>query len=178
MNQLINKMPMIVRRALQSVVIWVILVWLRTIKVHHNSPIKAKSLYALWHADLPACMIGFANQGITVQISQSSDGEIASKIAQRLGYRVVRGSSSKGGLSVRVLLKHLCGGRSVGVALDGPKGPRNVAKEGAFWLSQFSRVPQTRLEVRYSKALTLQTWDCMRIPLPFSHVFIEQKNYL
>jgi lysophospholipid acyltransferase (LPLAT)-like uncharacterized protein len=92
-----------------------------------------------------------------------------------LGFAVVRGSSSRGGLAgARALLRHLHAGRDVAMALDGPKGPRQVAKGGAELLARRSAALLVPLRLKRARGFTLQsTWDKYFVPWPWSTVEIE-----
>jgi lysophospholipid acyltransferase (LPLAT)-like uncharacterized protein len=127
----------------------------------------------LWHQDLPASLAAFAHRGISVLVSQSQDGSLFAKICQKLDYTVFRGSGSRGEAAVRHLLDALEAGRSVGMALDGPRGPALQEKPGAAWLAQKSGKPMVRVQATYSHALRLKSWDKTWIPLPFSKVTVE-----
>jgi lysophospholipid acyltransferase (LPLAT)-like uncharacterized protein len=128
------------------------------------------SVYCLWHQDLPGCMAAFRDRGIAVLISQSGDGEYAAEVARALGYQVFRGSSSRGQATLRGLIAPLRNGASVGMALDGPRGPAQVAKPGAKWLASQTQSKRIMLDVRLGFSLRLGSWDQTRIPLPFSVV--------
>jgi lysophospholipid acyltransferase (LPLAT)-like uncharacterized protein len=131
----------------------------------------------LWHQDLPACLAAFKYRNIAVLISQSKDGSKFAKLAQSLGYDVFRGSSSRGQSEIKHLLKALKSGNSVGMALDGPKGPALLAKPGAEWLFKKANAAFVRVEVKYSHALRLKSWDKTFIPLPFSKICIIMKFF-
>jgi len=105
-------------------------------------------------------------------ISQSKDGQWAATLAQSLGYQVVRGSTSRGAESLRHLLRALRKGASVGMALDGPRGPAEVEQNGALWLEQNTGVSRVYLQVS-SKGFRVNSWDRMRIPWPFSCVTVD-----
>ncbi|MGW8283322.1 MAG: DUF374 domain-containing protein, partial [Gemmatimonadota bacterium] len=54
-------------------------------------------LYALWHQQLLMLTLLHRQQDIAVMISRSRDGDVTSRIVEKLGFRIVRGSSSRGG---------------------------------------------------------------------------------
>jgi len=62
------------------------------------------------------------------------------------------------------------------MALDGPKGPALIAKPGAEWLANKTKVPLAKVEVKYSRAFRLNSWDKTFIPLPFSKITIFVKQ--
>ncbi|GHV15241.1 hypothetical protein AGMMS49938_12960 [Fibrobacterales bacterium] len=59
------------------------------------------------------------------------------------------------------------------MALDGPRGPAGVAKDGAAWLSSRSATPLMQVEVKYGWHISLNSWDKTKIPLPFSRVTLS-----
>jgi lysophospholipid acyltransferase (LPLAT)-like uncharacterized protein len=105
-------------------------------------------------------------------VSKSQDGSRFARICESLGYDVFRGSSSRGQSEVRHLLNALKCGRAAGMALDGPKGPALAAKPGATWLAQKAGVALVNVNVKYSCAFRLKSWDKTFIPLPFSKITI------
>ncbi|MCL1956959.1 MAG: DUF374 domain-containing protein [Fibromonadales bacterium] len=141
-------------------------------RVKFKGPLpKGSVVIGLWHQDLPACLAAFKRRNIAVLISKSDDGTKFAKLCKSLGYDVFRGSGSRGQSEVRHLLKALGEGRSVGMALDGPKGPALVAKPGAEWLSHKATKPLVEVGVEYSCAIRLKkSWDKTFIPLPFSKI--------
>src|ERR1700743_3710943 len=55
------------------------------------------SVYACWHDCLFCCIHRFRDQNLAIIISGSFDGELITRTVQRLGFFVVRGSSTRGG---------------------------------------------------------------------------------
>jgi lysophospholipid acyltransferase (LPLAT)-like uncharacterized protein len=118
-------------------------------------------------------MQAFAHQGISVLLSASRDGEIAAKTASALGYKVLRGSSSRQGASgLRRLLRSiqaqpLSSPCLIGMALDGPRGPRRVAKPGTLWLADTLQIPIYPLGAAMRRGWHLRkSWDQARLPWP------------
>jgi hypothetical protein len=121
------------------------------------------------------CLRAFAGRGMRVLISQSRDGEVGAAAAQALGYRVLRGSDSRGGIAA---LKRLAReleeeGGWLALVADGPRGPRAVCKPGAVWLSQKTGLPVVCAAAKARLGLTLSGWARVRVPLPFSRVEVR-----
>jgi len=130
-------------------------------------------LWAFWHGGLLTLAYAFRNQGIVVLVSRHSDGEYISQVVCRLGYGVVRGSSSAGGL--RALLEMVRVGRaghSLAVTPDGPRGPRAQLQSGILHIAQRSRLPILPLAVEAVRRTELGSWDRFLIPHPWSRVVI------
>jgi lysophospholipid acyltransferase (LPLAT)-like uncharacterized protein len=68
-----------------------------------------------------------------VMVSLSADGAIQSRALSILGFEVVRGSTSRGGVrGLAALVRRLKrGGYDAAFAVDGPRGPYGVPKPGA-----------------------------------------------
>ncbi len=151
-----------------------IALWLKTLRIRVKLPPNyAPGVLTLWHEDLPAATAGLRNRHIHTLISASRDGGLLAAVASRLGYSVVRGSSSRAALSVRKLLTPLSRGEPVAMALDGPKGPALQEKPGAAWLAQKSNTPLWHILPTYTSYFRLHSWDKMKIPLPFSKIVIQ-----
>ena len=132
------------------------------------------TVYAFWHRSLLACAPRFRNNDIAILISRSFDGELIARTVERLGFRPVRGSSSRGGVSaLRTLADAYREGLHCAITVDGPRGPAMVAQPGAAqlarlvgapWIGAFYALP--------TRAWTLRTWDRFLIPKPFSTVLL------
>ncbi len=151
--------------------------WLRSLRLHwvDGDSLPPAGVIVLWHEHLPICMRAFAGRGIHVLISKSADGEWAARACAAMGYRVHRGSSSRGPLEgMRALARSLEQGPAlIGMALDGPRGPRRLPKPGSLWLAGFADVPLIPVRVEAQRAFRLGSWDRTLIPLPFSRVLIR-----
>jgi lysophospholipid acyltransferase (LPLAT)-like uncharacterized protein len=155
--------------------------WLRTLRLRwpEGVDLPPRGIILLWHEHLPICMRAFSGRGIHVLVSKSRDGEWAARACARMGYRVHRGSSSArgdgkafGGLRA---LARAAGTEPglIGMALDGPRGPRRVPKPGSFWLAQRYSLPVIPVAVEARRGFRLGTWDGTLIPWPFSRVEIR-----
>jgi lysophospholipid acyltransferase (LPLAT)-like uncharacterized protein len=129
-------------------------------------------IYIVWHRDeitlLPRC--GFTKGN--VMVSQSRDGDILAAVISRWGYKVSRGSSSKGAAAaLKSLVSALRRGDSIILAADGPRGPRQKAKPGALWLSARLGVPVCPVAAAVSRSYVFRkSWSHSRVPLPFARV--------
>lgn len=136
--------------------------------------IAAPSIYAFWHRTLLVSACRFRGLDIAILISRSFDGELIAKTVEFLGFRAIRGSSSRGGATA---LKHMAEayreGRRCAFTADGPKGPAMVAKPGPVQLAHLVGVDRVgAFYMLPDRAWTLKTWDGFLIPKPFSRVRI------
>jgi lysophospholipid acyltransferase (LPLAT)-like uncharacterized protein len=138
-------------------------------------------IYAFWHDRIFAGTYFFRNRGIVVITSQSFDGEYIARFIQRLGYGAVRGSSTRGGVGALVeMIRLMKKGLPMGFTVDGPKGPRYVAKTGAVLLAKKTGNPMMPFVVETEKYWTINSWDKMQIPKLFTHakIFIAEPIYV
>jgi lysophospholipid acyltransferase (LPLAT)-like uncharacterized protein len=127
------------------------------------------SIWCFWHRCVIPATYRLRKNRIAVMTSRSFDGEYIARIIRKLGYIPVRGSSSRGGaaalLGMRAQLEQ---GQAVAFTIDGPRGPRYVAKPGPVVLAKKTGVPISCFYVAVERAWTLNSWDRMMIPKPFS----------
>ncbi len=131
-------------------------------------------IYCFWHrAVFPSAWL-WRRTGIAVMVSRSFDGEYIARTLGKFGFVAVRGSSSRGGADALLGLRsQLERGTSVVFTIDGPRGPRYVAKPGPVLLSRASAVPMAAFCVALSDAWVLNTWDALMIPKPFSKALVR-----
>ena len=131
-------------------------------------------ILAFWHNCIfPATYI-WRNLQIRVMSSDSFDGEWTGRIIRKFGFVKVRGSSSRG--AVRALLgmrRELEQGWAVAFTIDGPRGPRFVAKPGPVLLARATGAPMVAFHIAVEKAWILNTWDRSMIPKPFSRALMR-----
>ena len=106
--------------------------------------------------------------------SQSFDGEYIARFLQRFGFGAVRGSGTRGAVGAMVEMARLLrDGVSVGFTLDGPKGPRRIAKMGAILLAKKTGQPILPFNVEAKKRWTAGSWDRLQVPMLFTRARIE-----
>lgn len=128
-------------------------------------------IYSFWHNRIFSGTYFFRKRGIVVITSQSKDGEYIARFIQRLGFGAVRGSSTRGGVGALVeMIRLMRGGLSMAFSVDGPKGPRYVAKNGAVLLAKKTGNPLMPFVVENKNYWTVKSWDRLQIPKPFTRV--------
>lgn len=128
------------------------------------------SIYAFWHGRQLALFRAHPERPLGVLSSTSRDGRMQAWICSRFGLTVALGSSTRGGLGALLALgRMLRGGVSVGLAVDGPRGPAFEAKAGILALARAAGAPIVPVAAGYSRAIELgRAWDRFQIPLPFT----------
>jgi lysophospholipid acyltransferase (LPLAT)-like uncharacterized protein len=104
-------------------------------------------------------------------ISASRDGGYIAELVQRIGFDVVRGSSSRqGAAAILQLTDLLASGRDAVIAPDGPRGPVYELGPGIVLLAQKSGAPVFLAHLEFSSCWRLKSWDRFILPRPFSKV--------
>jgi len=132
------------------------------------------AIQAFWHDRILLATYYFRGRRIVVMTSQSFDGEYIARFIQRLGYGAARGSSTRGGVGALVEMARLVrAGLPAGFTVDGPRGPRHVAKTGALLLAKKTGRPVLPFAVNPERFWTLRSWDRFRIPRPFTRATVR-----
>ena len=148
-----------------------------SVSFEEGSPISLAQrpfVYSFWHNAMIAAMYWCRNLEVRVMSSDSFDGEYTGRIMQKFGFVKVRGSSSKG--AVRALLgmrRALERGWTAAFTIDGPKGPRYMAKPGPVTLARATGAPMVVFHIACDRAWILNTWDGCMVPKPFCRALIR-----
>jgi hypothetical protein len=117
------------------------------------------------------------DEGVSVLISEHRDGELIARIAQSLGFRTVRGSTTRGASRALIgLARELEAGRDVAITPDGPRGPARSFAPGALIAAQRADAPVILVGVAVRRAWRLRSWDRFVIPRPFTRVGIAYSD--
>lgn len=131
-------------------------------------------IYSFWHRAVFAAAWMWRKTGIAVMVSRSFDGEYIARTIEMLGFSAVRGSSSRGGAAALLGLRKFVESQfPVAFTIDGPRGPKYVAKPGPVLLARETGRPMAAFYVALSNAWVLRTWDELMIPKPFSKALVR-----
>ena len=131
------------------------------------------TIWCFWHRSVIPAAYQFRNNKLAVMTSRSFDGEYIARIIQKFGFTAVRGSSSRGAVGAMFgMREQLEAGHAVVFTIDGPRGPRYVAKPGPVLLAKKTGVPISCFYIAVERAWILNSWDLMIIPKPFSPAVI------
>ena len=166
---------------LAAIGVWIVRVLGRTwrVRVRHDGALRRARadgtpiIFTLWHGHLLPLLYHHRGEGVAVLISEHADGEIIAQVASRLGYRTVRGSTSRGAARALLGLVRVIGeGRDLAITPDGPRGPAKSFAPGPSIVALRSGAPILAVGVWASSAWRLKSWDAFLIPRPFARVHI------
>jgi lysophospholipid acyltransferase (LPLAT)-like uncharacterized protein len=124
-------------------------------------------IYVMWHEYLLFTYYLRGNSSTTLLASRHRDAEILSRVAYHLGFELVRGSTSRYGITaLRELLRQKQ--TNFALACDGPRGPRRSLAAGAVILASKLGLPIVVSGVGFDRPWRLKSWDRLAIPRPGS----------
>ena len=134
---------------------------------------KRPHVFLLWHEALLPLLWQHRNQGIAIVVSEARDGQYLSDVATSLGYRTVRGSSTRGGArALLAAVRELQAAGAVAFTPDGPRGPRRELKPGVVAAAQRGGAVIVPIHAEADRAWRLHSWDRFMIPKPLARVRI------
>jgi lysophospholipid acyltransferase (LPLAT)-like uncharacterized protein len=125
---------------------------------------------AFLHGHMVPYTFIYRDEDQAVIVSDHRDGQIIANIAERMGAKLARGSSTRGG--VRAYLMMLKTYRDTGwvVTPDGPRGPIGSVQEGIIKLASDAGRAIRPHGIAVASAKRLKSWDEFIIPYPFTRV--------
>jgi lysophospholipid acyltransferase (LPLAT)-like uncharacterized protein len=127
---------------------------------------------AFWHQCIFSAIWVWRKRGIVVLNTVNFDGQWTRRVIEKLGFGTAQGSSSRGAIEgLTIMAGRLEEGKNVALTIDGPRGPRYVAKPGAVILARRTGKPVSVFHLAPQRAHTFKkSWDLFQLPFPFSRV--------
>jgi lysophospholipid acyltransferase (LPLAT)-like uncharacterized protein len=133
-----------------------------------------RCIYAGWHGNLWHTIGALRHLGVVGLVSSHRDGEIIARMLRRMGFRLARGSSTRGG--ARAMLDMTRAARDattdLAVAIDGPRGPAREVKEGVLYAASRTGLPIVPVGLWVDRAWRTKSWDAHVIGKPLCRVAI------
>lgn len=124
---------------------------------------------AFWHETMLLSWYLHGRKKIAALTSKSKDGDLLAKQLKHWDYKVVRGSSSKGGdVALGIMIDYAKNKYSIAVTPDGPRGPAHKFKAGAVITAKKSGIPLVLLGIGFRKKKLLKSWDKFHVPYFFT----------
>src|SRR2546428_2088950 len=132
-------------------------------------------IYALWHNSFFLAVYFWRKQGVIVMSSRSFDAEYTARCLQRLGYGLAKGSSTRGAIGGLIeMVRLMRAGCPTAFTIDGPRGPRFVAKMGAVLLAKKTGHPILPFTITAAKFWEVKkSWDRSQVPRPFTRARVD-----
>jgi hypothetical protein len=131
-------------------------------------------IYTFWHREIFSACWFWRKRRIVVMTSRNLDGEYIARIIRKHGYGAARGSSTRGASqALAEMIECLRNGRDAAFTIDGPRGPRHVAKRGSVLLSKATGAAILCFHVAPCRAYVFRrSWDLTQFPHPFSRAAV------
>jgi len=124
-----------------------------------------------WHESLLPVLWHHRRLGIAALVSEARDGQYLAALARLLGYRLIPGSSTRGGVkALRGAIRALEDGIPVGLTPDGPRGPRRVVKAGVVAAAERGGAVIVPVHAESRPSWRAKSWDRFLVPPPFARV--------
>jgi lysophospholipid acyltransferase (LPLAT)-like uncharacterized protein len=146
---------------------------------------KQPALLVTWHNRImmspfvPATIRKFNKiDKISALASKHGDGRFIGGVIKKFGANIVLGSSKSGRKASRgidmhglkEIIRSFKNGLGISITPDGPRGPVHKINGEVVKIAKLTSAPIVPLGIGYSKFFSLNTWDKLRIPLPFGVV--------
>ncbi len=125
------------------------------------------AIYVFWHSKSFILLPAARKLNIGILTLGDWKNKIYDALCRSFGYQTMSANDAPtAALSLRNLLEN---GHSVGIALDGPKGPVGKMKPGALSLAVSTGRPLIAVDVCIENSFRLRwRWDQFEVPLPFT----------
>src|ERR1700758_5165428 len=135
---------------------------------------KEPCIWAFWHRVIVPIVWYARDREIVVMNTTAFDGQWTRKVIEWLGFGTAQGSSSRGGLrGLQVMAQRIAQGYDCAFTIDGPRGPRYVAKVGPVLLARMTGAPIMVFHIGVDRGKTIEkTWDHFLLPGLFARAVL------
>ncbi len=145
--------------------------YVRSLKVEGN--FVDSGIYVLWHRYLIGGMAIFKDKKFYGLVSSHKDGLIAASVMERLNIQPLF-VDEYGNADSKTVMKIIKSNVPVIIVGDGPKGPPFVMRESIEYIAKRKKTVFVDIDMR---GISLNTWDKLVLPFPFSTVKYSIKGY-
>ena len=170
----LNKIGRALLSVIGAVVLWFVCTTIRNSVIDKKWEDQAWAtgpgvIYVFWHGRMFYFLYHFRGSKTNVLVSQSEDGQLIARVLKLFGFRIVRGSRSRGGLeALRTTSRKLKEGEPVAVTPDGPRGPGFRVHEGVIALARMTGCPLLPMTNGFKNKKVFNSWDGFVLPYPFT----------
>ena len=125
-----------------------------------------------WHSHLLPTFMDLAGNQYYGLAGLHKDAELISKIGDKMGWKLLRGSSSDRGKKVYKEIVNVLAspGNVVALTPDGPQGPAKVPKPGTIRAAQKTRAVIIPAMGQSTRRWSFTNWDTFFVGKPFSQI--------
>lgn len=129
---------------------------------------QGPTVFAFWHECIMAPVFLRPHSRLAILVSRHADADLITHVGRYVGFKVVRGSSNRGGASaLRELFSH---GQQLNLCItpDGPRGPRRTFSQGPVFLASRLGLPLVVWGFGHDRPWRMPTWDRFAVPRPYT----------
>lgn len=137
-----------------------------------------KTIFTLWHQNLVLCVVGLMKYSTKFSplVSPHSDGMILARIISKLKCNVIHGSTNKNSFgAIKEIYSCLKLDKNILITPDGPRGPAKKINSNIVQITTKTNSKILILDFEIDRSFQLNSWDKLKIPLPFSKIRIKFK---
>ena len=130
--------------------------------------LQGRYIYAFWHENLLLPAYHYGRARVHVLISQHADGQLIAETCRHLGFRAVRGSSTRDSIKAVREMLHRAQRGHLAITPDGPRGPRRQVQMGLIYLAARTALPIVPAGFAFDRPWRARSWDRFALPRPWS----------
>lgn len=136
---------------------------------------KKSVIISTWHGQLLTTFMHLAKKKYYGLAGLNRDGELISRVGNQLGWKILRGSSSRGGSRIFIEIVRILRQPStlIGITPDGPRGPEKIPKAGVIKAAQKTGaiiIPVSSISTRNWKFVN---WHTFFLEKPFGKIYLK-----
>lgn len=149
-------------------------IWTLRYRYHHLGPDirpqlarpDERYIYTFWHENMLLLAYHYGQPNVWILISHHADGQLITEITNRLGFRAVRGSSTRGGVAAVRGMVELGRSDHLAITPDGPRGPRRQVQPGLIYTAARTGLPIVLAGIAFRRCWRARSWDRFALPYP------------
>ena len=132
-------------------------------------------IIAIWHGKVLPVFMNLASKHYYALAGMHKDAELIAQIGAKVGWRLLRGSSSDRGKEVfkEMIAVLSTPGEVVAMTPDGPKGPAKIPKAGVIRAAQKSGAVVIPAIGQAKRRWGFTNWDTFYVAKPFSKIVLR-----
>ena len=124
--------------------------------------LEGRYIYAIWHENILLPVYQYSRANVWVIISQHKDGTLLSEMGRHIRLKLVRGSTTRGGVQGLRKLLRIAQNASVAITPDGPRGPRRRVQPGLVLPGRSNRFADRAYRIRLRASLAFAQLGLLR----------------